>query len=64
MIDAKFDYDLYFRWFQGFDWEGLRTQKMVPPIIPKVNAIIFLISNCHTGSLLFKICECKLPDLY
>ena len=26
-----------FRWFQGFDWEGLRTQSMMPPIVPKVS---------------------------
>lgn len=25
------------RWFQGFDWEGLASQKMVPPPITTVN---------------------------
>ncbi|CAD5219540.1 unnamed protein product [Bursaphelenchus okinawaensis] len=24
------------RWFMGFDWEGLRTRTLKPPIIPKV----------------------------
>ncbi|CAG2240366.1 PRKG1 [Mytilus edulis] len=24
------------RWFQGFDWEGLQTRSMVPPIVPKI----------------------------
>ena len=22
------------RWFQGFDWEGLRSEKIVAPFIP------------------------------
>ncbi|EGT40013.1 CBN-EGL-4 protein [Caenorhabditis brenneri] len=25
------------RWFMGFDWEGLRTKTLKPPILPKVN---------------------------
>uniref|UniRef100_A0A914KGY6 cGMP-dependent protein kinase n=2 Tax=Meloidogyne incognita TaxID=6306 RepID=A0A914KGY6_MELIC len=25
------------RWFMGFDWEGLRTRTLKPPIIPKVS---------------------------
>lgn len=25
-----------YRWYQGFDWEGLRSQTLVPPIQPKV----------------------------
>ncbi|KAL1117554.1 hypothetical protein AAG570_003869 [Ranatra chinensis] len=24
------------KWFQGFDWDGLRTRTMTPPIIPKI----------------------------
>ncbi|XP_043207719.1 cGMP-dependent protein kinase, isozyme 1-like [Amphibalanus amphitrite] len=24
------------RWFQGFDWEGLRSRQLAPPIIPQV----------------------------
>lgn len=24
------------RWFDGFNWEGLRQRKLTPPIIPKV----------------------------
>ncbi|GAB1608114.1 cGMP-dependent protein kinase 1-like isoform X2 [Argonauta hians] len=24
------------KWFQGFDWDGLKKQTLVPPIIPKV----------------------------
>ncbi|XP_038061879.1 cGMP-dependent protein kinase 1-like isoform X2 [Patiria miniata] len=26
------------KWFQGFDWEGLQKQKIVPPITPKVHS--------------------------
>jgi len=25
------------RWYQGFDWEGLKTQSSTPPIVPKVH---------------------------
>ena len=25
-----------FRWYQGFDWEGLEARTLTPPIIPKV----------------------------
>ncbi|CAI5448111.1 unnamed protein product [Caenorhabditis angaria] len=25
------------RWFMGFDWEGLRSRTLKPPILPKVN---------------------------
>ncbi|KRY90249.1 cGMP-dependent protein kinase egl-4 [Trichinella pseudospiralis] len=25
------------RWFAGFDWEGLRSRSLPPPIIPKIN---------------------------
>jgi len=28
--------DIFYRWFQGFDWEGLVNRSMVPPIVPKV----------------------------
>lgn len=24
------------RWFQGFDWDGLRAQKIEPPFIPEI----------------------------
>ncbi|XP_052832581.1 cGMP-dependent protein kinase, isozyme 1 [Octopus bimaculoides] len=24
------------KWFQGFDWDGLKKQNLIPPIIPKV----------------------------
>ena len=27
-----------FRWFQGFDWEGLDQRKLTPPIVPKVSS--------------------------
>ncbi|CAB4006069.1 cGMP-dependent kinase 1 [Paramuricea clavata] len=26
------------RWFDGFNWEGLRQRKLTPPIIPKVKS--------------------------
>jgi len=26
------------RWFMGFDWEGLRTRTLKPPILPKVSS--------------------------
>ena len=29
------------RWYQGFDWEGLRVQSSTPPIVPKVFSEIF-----------------------
>lgn len=28
------------RWFQGFDWDGLSTLTVTPPIIPKINGPI------------------------
>ncbi|CAM1304216.1 Uncharacterised protein at_DN2165 [Pycnogonum litorale] len=24
------------KWFQGYDWDGLQSRRLVPPIIPKV----------------------------
>lgn len=27
-----------FRWFQGFDWEGLRKMTLVPPFKQKVHS--------------------------
>ncbi|XP_028409218.1 cGMP-dependent protein kinase 1-like isoform X2 [Dendronephthya gigantea] len=27
------------RWFDGFNWEGLRQRKLTPPIIPKVKSV-------------------------
>ena len=29
-----------FRWFQGFDWEGLDQRKLTPPIVPKVSSCL------------------------
>ncbi|XP_064602386.1 cGMP-dependent protein kinase 1-like [Liolophura sinensis] len=26
------------KWFQGFDWEGLKSKSVVPPIVPKVKS--------------------------
>ena len=31
---------LFYRWFQGFDWEGLTKRNMVPPIIPNVRCCV------------------------
>lgn len=30
------------RWFQGFDWEGLRNRTAVPPIIPNVSTYTYI----------------------
>lgn len=27
---------IFFRWFMGFDWEGLRSRTLKAPIVPKV----------------------------
>lgn len=29
-----------FRWFDGFNWEGLRNRTLIPPILPKVRNCI------------------------
>lgn len=26
------------KWFQGFDWDGLKKQRLIPPIIPKIRS--------------------------
>jgi len=31
---------LYSRWFDGFNWEGLRNRTLTPPILPKVRSAI------------------------
>lgn len=33
------------RWFQGFDWEGLKKRTMVPPIVPNVSYTPVMIIN-------------------
>jgi hypothetical protein len=38
----------YFRWFQGFDWDGLLQKKLVPPIIPQVRYKITKLTMCKT----------------
>lgn len=30
-------YFFHHRWFEGFNWEGLRKGTLVPPIIPDVS---------------------------
>lgn len=27
---------ILFRWFDGFNWEGLRARNLTPPIMPKI----------------------------
>jgi cGMP-dependent protein kinase len=27
---------IFSRWFDGFNWEGLRTRSLSPPIMPKI----------------------------
>lgn len=29
----------FFRWFDGFNWEGLRNRTLIPPILPKVRSV-------------------------
>uniref|UniRef100_A0A8C5TY66 Uncharacterized protein n=1 Tax=Malurus cyaneus samueli TaxID=2593467 RepID=A0A8C5TY66_9PASS len=31
------------KWFEGFNWEGLRKGTLTPPIIPSVSFIFFLL---------------------
>jgi cGMP-dependent protein kinase len=33
------------RWFDGFNWEGLRQRKLTPPIIPKVNENLSVVAR-------------------
>lgn len=50
-----FFFCLNLRWFEGFNWEGLRKGTLTPPIIPDVS------QNMHQ----FKIaCQCRLDFLY
>lgn len=30
-----------FRWFEGFNWEGLRKGTLTPPILPDVSQLTF-----------------------
>lgn len=30
----------YFRWFDGFNWEGLVNRTLTPPILPKIRNVI------------------------
>lgn len=30
---------LFPRWFDGFNWEGLRNRTLIPPILPKVRNV-------------------------
>jgi cGMP-dependent protein kinase len=30
--------DLIRRWFDGFNWEGLRNRTLTPPIIPQIKS--------------------------
>lgn len=35
----------HFRWFEGFNWEGLRKGTLTPPIIPSVSFPIIIFSS-------------------
>jgi len=37
------------RWYQGFDWEGLRVQSTTPPIVPKVLRDYLTLCRQKTG---------------
>lgn len=39
-FEIKFEYILWFRWFDGFNWEGLRNRTLTPPILPKVRSAV------------------------
>jgi len=28
---------VWYRWFRGFDWMGLRNKSIIPPIVPHVS---------------------------
>lgn len=39
-VGKLFDFCIFFcRWFDGFNWEGLCTRTLTPPIIPKVQNV-------------------------
>ena len=49
-----------FRWFDGFNWEGLKQRKLQAPIIPKVCltlAVTFLVvwSQCSNFTTVIKV---------
>ena len=35
-IGFTFLFHSYYRWFDGFNWEGLRLRSLQPPITPKI----------------------------
>ena len=50
-----------FRWFEGFDWEGLVKRTMVPPIIPNVRP--WVTSREYTASL-YIVLSMNYPSLH
>lgn len=43
-LQARYNYRRFFplvfhRWFDGFNWEGLRNRTLIPPIQPKVRGV-------------------------
>ena len=39
------------RWFQGFDWDGLLSRTLVPPIIPDVRTVLYpVLVPCHVNA--------------
>ena len=48
-----FSIKLVFRWFDGFNWEGLKQRKLQAPIIPKVCLTLTVFFGCLIPVLLF-----------
>ena len=49
---------LCFRWFDGFNWDGLRNRKLAPPIVSKVGSFVFL------NVFRIQVLQCKITRRY